>query len=107
MKYTVSITESAKRDLKEIAAYILSWSKEKGLAERTIRELQAACLSLEEFPNRGALPRERMLRTAGYRFLTQGDYLIFYKVEEAAKTVLIMAVLNGRRDYMRFIKQLL
>lgn len=107
MRYEVRLTETAKRDIREIASYIVSWSKDRGLAKRTVNSLMEECETLESLPNRGALPKDHMLRAAGYRFLSHGDYLIFYKVGEETQTVFVMAVLNGRRDYMRFLDHLL
>ena len=48
-----------------------------------------------------------MLKSNGYRFLVHKDYLLFYLYEKEANTAYIMAIFNGKRDYMRVMKKFL
>ena len=62
---------------------------------------------MKQFPESGALPRDRVLRSIGFRFLVYKDYLLFYKYEKAEERVYVVAVFNGKRDYMRVMKRFL
>ncbi len=101
------ITATAKEDLREIALYIAEQSKDKALAARFIGELREKCKILEQFPESGSLPKDRVLISSGYRFLVHKNYLIFYLYEKEENTVYIMAFFNAKRDYMRVMKKFL
>jgi plasmid stabilization system protein ParE len=58
-------------------------------------------------PNAGALPRDRILKSLGYRYLVHKEYLTFYLVDEQQKKVFVMAIFNGKRDYMRVMRKLI
>ena len=47
------------------------------------------------------MPRDRILKSAGYRFLVYKDYLTFYTVDKEKALVHILTVFNGKKDYMR------
>lgn len=106
-KCRIVFTDTAKADLREIAVYIAEQTRDKQIAIRFVKELQANAKILETFPESGAIPRDRVLRSSGYRFLTHKDYLLFYLYEKAENCVYVMAVFNGKRDYMRVMKKFL
>ena len=65
MSCKVVFTDTAKGDLLEIARGIAELSKDKNLAIRFVRELQQETKCLEQFPESGAVPRDRGLKAAG------------------------------------------
>ena len=94
MSYTVRLTDTAKQDLREIAFWIADQSKDpEGLLK-----------NLDTFPYVGAFPKDRILKSVGYRFMVHKEYLIFYLVDEEEKQVNIMAIFNSKKDYMRVMK---
>ncbi|MCQ2432044.1 MAG: type II toxin-antitoxin system RelE/ParE family toxin [Clostridia bacterium] len=97
----------AKDDLRSIAIYIAEQSKDKGIAARLVKELQEKCKILEQFPESGAIPKDRILMSAGYRFLVHEGYLIFYSYNKDENTAYILAIFNAKRDYMRIMKKFL
>lgn len=104
MSYSVKITATAAQDLQDIAQYILRTSGEATVAAQFIQKLREQCLSLAEYPERGALPRDRVLLSQGYRYLVyHKDYLIFYSVDKENLSVCIKAVVHGARDYSRVL----
>ena len=105
MTCKIEFTDTAKQDLREIAFYIAEQSKEKAVAMRFVKELQDKCRSLEDFPEIGAIPKDRMMKSAGYRFLVHGEYLIFYKYEASENVAYILAVFNAKRDYMKIMRK--
>ena len=107
MNCRIVFTDTAKSDLRDIAVYLADLSKNKNSAIRFVRELQEKTKIPEQFPECGAIPRDRVLKSSGYRFLAHKDYLLFYLYEKEAHTVQIMAIFNGKRDYMRVMKKFL
>lgn len=101
MSCKVIFTDTAKSDLLDIVRSLAEISKDKALAVRFVRELQQETARLEQFPESGAVPRDRVLKSSGYRFLVHGDYLLFYLYEKEKNAVYVMAVFNGKRDDMR------
>ena len=104
MNCKIVFTDTAKSDLQKIAFYIADLTKDKQKAVRFVKDLQAQTRTLEQFPESGALPRDRVLKSSGYRFLVYKDYLLFYQYRQAEGTVYITAVFNGKLDYMRVMK---
>ena len=107
MSCRVKITATAKEDLRNIALYIADQSKDKAVAANFVKELSAKCKILEEFPESGSIPKDRIMLSAGYRYLTHKDYLVFYKYEKEENTAYVLAVFNAKRDYMRVMKKFL
>jgi toxin ParE1/3/4 len=107
MNCRVELTTTAKEDLRNIAYYIAEQSQDKEIAIRLIKQLQEKCKILEDFPESGAIPKDRVMMSAGYRFLVHKDYLIFYNYEKVENTAYILAVFNAKRDYMRVMKKFL
>lgn len=107
MSCQIVFTETAKSDLRDIAIYIADLSKDKVLAIRFVKELQEQTMVLEQYPECGAIPKDRVLKSNGYRFLSHKDYLLFYQYAKTNNTVYVMAIFNGKRDYMRVMKKFL
>ena len=105
MSYRVVLTDTAKQDLRDIAFYIVDESKSVDIAKRFVNELREKANKLTEFPNSGSLPKDRILKSLGYRFLVHGDYLLFYLVDKLHKKVTVMAIFNGKKDYMRVMRK--
>ena len=83
MSTQVVFTGTAKNDLREIAVHLAKRSGSRELAVRFVRELQEQAAILAQFPESGAFPQDRMLKSSGFRFLTHKDYLLFYRYERA------------------------
>lgn len=92
MSTQVVFTGTAKNDLREIAVHLAKRSGSRELAVRFVRELQEQTAILAQFPESGAFPQDRMLKSSGFRFLTHKDYLLFYRYERAEGRVYIMAI---------------
>lgn len=106
MKYQIEFTDTAKSDLRNIAIYIAEQAKDKEIAKKFVKELSEQCLTLTDFPQMGATPKDRMLVSYGYRFLVHKEYLIFYSVDEPTEKVYIQAVFNAKKDYTRVLKKI-
>ena len=104
MTYKVVITDTAKQDLRDIAVWIAKQSKDIETAKRFVNELKERCKNLEQFPSTGSFPRDRVLKSAGFRFVAHKDYLIFFLIDEESSCVNVMAIFNAKKDYMRVMR---
>ncbi len=105
MSYQVRITETAKQDLREIAFYIAERSMDSEIAKRFVMELREQCARLVDFPQSGAIPKDRILRSFDFRYIVHKDYLIFYSIDEAQKIVNVLAIFNSKKDYLRVMRK--
>lgn len=105
MNCRIVFTNTAKSDLQEIALNIAEKAQDRQIAIRFVKELKEATASLETFPESGAIPKDRVLMSNSYRFITHKEYLLFYKYEKAENTIYVMAIFHGKRDYMRVMKK--
>ena len=105
MKWDVLMTDTAKSDLREIALYLYDQSGDAEIAASFVLELQEQCLALESFPERGAIPKDYVLKALGYRYLTYKHYLIFYMMDTTAQSVAIHAFFNEKADYFRYMRK--
>lgn len=105
MKYIVEYTDTAKNDLRKIVLYIAEETKNIDIALKFINEIESTIDILKDFPQSGALPKDRILLSFDYRYLIHGNYLIFYKVAENNSIVFIEAIFNAKQDYMRIMKK--
>jgi addiction module RelE/StbE family toxin len=94
-KYQVLWTDTAQQDLTEIVEYIAQDSVADALA--ILQKLEAKGALLSNLPNRGRVVPE-LLHTgiSQYREMISAPWRIVYRVE--SRQVLIMAVLDSRRD---------
>ena len=95
MKRPVRILRRAERDLQEI--YDLVVREAPGRADPFIDKLLATLDSLQDLADRGAIPRDPVLRQRGFRFLVHGRYLVFYKV--LRRQVRVYRIVDGHRAY--------
>jgi plasmid stabilization system protein ParE len=105
MKWDVLMTDTAKDDLREIALYLYDQSGDAEIAASFVMELQEQCLALESFPERGAVPKDYVLKALGYRYLAYKHYLIFYLTDITNHTVYIHAFFNEKQDSFRHMRK--
>ncbi len=89
----------AQRDLQQIYDYLATEAPLH--ADSFIDGLLDAIESLDELSERGAAPRDSVLRQRGYRYLEHRDYLIFYRVLQ--RQVRVYRVVHGRRAYRHLL----
>ena len=101
--YKILRTDKAEDQLRDIIYYIADESGDIDVALKYLDKLQEAINQLEEFPNSGSIPRYSILKKQGYRVLIVGNHLVFYKVDEKNKLIVIYAIVDGRREYRNLI----
>lgn len=96
-------TDKAEDQLRDIIYYIAGDSGSIDVALKYLDKIEEAINRLKEFPNSGSIPRYSILKKQGYRVIIVEKHLIFYKVNEGNKTVIIYAIVDGRREYKNLI----
>lgn len=103
MKYRILRTDKAEDQLRETVFYIADDSGSIDIALNYLGKIEKAICRLEDFPMSGSIPRYSILKKQGYRVLMVERHLVFYKVNEDKKEVIIYAVVDGRREYKNLI----
>ena len=101
MKYNIVRTDTADAGLRKIVLYIAQ-NFGNDVALKKLDEIEDRIRQLGENPDLGIDPRYLVLKRQGYKVLI----LVFYKVNEARKEVIIYAVVDQRQDYLNIIRGL-
>lgn len=103
MTYRIIRTEKAEEQLRSMLFYIADDSGSVDVALHYLEKLEISINKLKDFPEMGVIPRYATLRRQGYRVLLSGRHLIFYKINEARKEVVIHAIIDERREYKNLL----
>lgn len=103
MKYSIVRTDKAEEQLRDIIFYIAEDSGSVDVALGYLDKLEKAIMNLEDFPYTGVKPRYSILRKQGYLVLIVEKHLVFYKVDEEKKLVIIYSVMDSRREFQNLI----
>ena len=101
--YNVQFLPIAQSDLLDIAQYIASELGNKDAAVRLVEKIVKSTDTLGEFPY--SYPVYVPIRPTKYEYrkLRVDNYLVFYTVDEKAKSVTVMRIIYGRRDFEKLI----
>ena len=105
MKYKVVRTDTADSLIRRIVLFVA----ENFGAEVALKKLEAleeAIMSLGDNPYMGEDPRYHILKRQGYKVLILEKNLVFYKIDDNKKQVIIYAVVDQRQDYLSIIRGL-
>ena len=101
--YKIMRTDKAEDQLRDIIYYIADDSGSIDTTLKYLDKIEEAINRLKEFPNSGSIPRYSILKKQGYKVVIVEKHLIFYKVSEENKTVIVYAIVDGRREYQNLI----
>jgi toxin ParE1/3/4 len=97
--FRIEWTEVAEGDRDSIAAYIARDSIDGALA--MLDAIEARVDSLDAMPRRGrAVPELAAYEFTTVREIIEGPYRIVYPIDDAARTVSVVAVIDGRRNIL-------
>ncbi len=102
-KYEVVFAETAISDLEELVYYISDELQNPAAALRISTAIKTAVHALEEFPKRHSLISDSYLAARGIRLIPIENYLVFYTVEDSARTVSIVRILYGKREWEKLL----
>lgn len=103
MKYKILRTDKAEEQLREIIFYIADDSGNVDIALGYLGKIETAINRLQDFPESGSIPRYSIIKKQGYRVVIVERHLVFYKINEEDKLVIIYAIVDGRREYRNLI----
>lgn len=104
MSYTVSITDKAERDMENAADYIEFSLKNPIAANNLLAECDKAITGLAEMPERFSLVNDSVLASWGIRCFPVRNYIMFYRIDKAEKTVYILRFLYGRSSWQSILR---
>lgn len=105
MKYDVIRTETADAQIRKIVLYVAeNFGNEVALEK--LEKLEQNIMDLGNNPLKGAEPRYLVLKRQGYKVLLLEKNLVFYKINDLKKQVIVYAVLDQRQDYLNIIRGL-
>ena len=105
MKYKVMRTDTADAGIRKIILYVAQ-NFGNSVALEKLDEIEKRILELGDDPYIGMDPRYLVLKRQGYKVLILEKDLVFYKIDEEKKTVVVYAVVDQRQDYLNIIRGL-
>ncbi len=104
MKYNIHITAKAENDLESAADYIEFTLLNPDAAAKLLDDADKAIQTLASAPEAHQLVDDPVLKSWGIRYVLVGNYIAFYIIDEAEKTVHIVRFLYGKRNWMTLLK---
>lgn len=105
MRYKVIRTDIADAGIRKIILYVAQ-NFGSNVALEKLDEIEKRILELGDDPYIGTDPRYLVLKRQGYKVLILEKDLVFYKIDEEKKTVVVYAVVDQRQDYLNIIRGL-
>ena len=105
MKYNIIRTDTADAGIRKIILYVAQNFGNDDAIEK-LNEIEKRILSLGEDPYIGTDPRYLVLKRQGYKILILDKDLVFYKIDEDNRNVVVYAVVDQRQDYLNIIRGL-
>lgn len=105
MKYEVIRTDTADSLIRRIVLYIAENSGTDVALEK-LDYLEESIMNLGDDPYIGVEPKYNVLKRQGYLVLILEKDIVFYKVDENKKQVIVYAVVDQRQDYLGIIRGL-
>lgn len=105
MKYEVIRTDTADSLIRKTVLHIAE-NFGTDVALEKLDNLEDAIMNLGENPYIGVEPKYNILKRQGYLVLILEKDLVFYKVDDSKKQVIVYAVVDQRQDYLSIIRGL-
>ncbi len=102
MSYSIKRTDKFNDQLIDIIMYI-GYAFSKKEAVDYLDYLENTIDSLKEFPYMGLVPRYQAISKQGYRALICKQNIIFYKVDEVNKEIMLDIIVSSKRNYINLI----
>ena len=103
MKYEVIRTDTADSLIRKIILYVAENFGNDVVLEK-LDYLEKSMMNLGNDPHLGVAPKYNVLRRQGYLVLILEKDLVFYKVDDDKKQVVVYAVVDQRQDYLSIIR---
>ena len=97
-QYSLEFLPSAMNDITEIvSSFVMAGSKQGAI--RIKNKINKAAEQISNFPYSGVSVPEPKMSKQGFRMIVVEKYLMFYRIFEDEKKIIIYRVLNGKRNY--------
>ena len=104
--YEIVMTSDAIDDLTKLRNYIADVLLTPTAARNTIRAIRKEIMGLSMFPAANRMLDEEPWHSRGIRHLIVKNFYVYYRIDEAAKTVYILNVVYNKRDQLRILAQM-
>ncbi len=101
--YQIRYTPLAYEDLDSIDSYIAKTLANPSAADRLMEKMERSINQLKDLPYIGSEVADAYLAAKGYRKLVVDNYIVFHLVSEKERTVIVMRVLHGAREYQNLL----
>lgn len=105
MKYNIIRTDTADAGIRKIILYVAANFGNKVALEK-LDDIEERINALADNPHMGVEPRYPVLKRQGYKVLVLEKDLVFYKINESPKEIVIYAIVDQRQDYLNIIRGL-
>ena len=105
MKYNIVRTETADAGIRKIILYVAQ-NFGNDVALEKLDEIESRISGLSDDPYIGTAPKYPVLKRQGYKVLILSKDLVFYKIDEAEKQIIVYAVVDQRQDYLNILRGL-
>lgn len=106
MRYSVSVTEEAKRDLRSIINYIAFRLKSSMAAQNLLDEIEEQIEGLAQFPERFQLYELEPWHSRNLRMVSVKNFVILYIPDIETKVVNVYRIFYGKRDIAAILSDL-
>jgi len=102
MGYSIYRTDKFNDQLTDIIMYINeAFSNKEAIEYLDYLEIQIN--NLKEYPYIGVVPRYQSIAKQGYRAIICKQNIIFYKVNEDKKEIILHIIVSSKRNYINLI----
>jgi plasmid stabilization system protein ParE len=103
MAYNISITDGASAELGEILDYIINRLQNPSAAKDFLDKVGECYGRLADNPKIYQQCDYENFKEKGYRKAVVKNFVIIYRIDEAAKKVYILHIFYGRQNYYSYI----
>lgn len=103
MTFKTIITRKFENDLDSVISYISIKLSNPIAAKNLLNKTEEAIKSLSDSPLFFPIYHNSLIKEKEYRFLTVGNYIIFYRIDEAAKTVYVARFLYSGQNIEKIL----
>ena len=105
MSYSIRFTKSAVKDLQETTDYIDYVLLNPQASDHLLDLLDHEIRYLTDYPYSHQLVSDTFLNSQGIRFITVGNNIAFYIIDESSRLVTIIRFLYGKRDWLTILRE--
>ena len=102
MSYKIVRTDKFNDQLTDIIMYIRDTFSKKEAVDY-LNYLETIMNNLKDFPYVGVVPRYQAIAKQGYRAIICKQNILFYKINEETKEIILNIIVSSKRNYINLI----